>query len=204
MQEETWVSLPRKPISAEANSPVRKNSPGAFGTSVWYWLFRNSSDTDLEHCCPLYTEAHCQVSSWHTPKPTLVQSCTLRTTQLAEMKGAMPFHTSRGYHLWSLFYFSKVRCRTELLPDHLWPSKWAASSHHCSLIIVFPPTLLHSVPLVFCLFLPVHQRASALAGMLIGTVNGWGRTVTECKAVIIHLVVSSLEKWLSIMAAWGQ
>lgn len=53
---------------------------------------------------------------------------------------------------------------------------------------------LHLVCFVFCLFLPVHKGLSALAGMLMGTVNSWGRTATECKFVIIRLTVSSLEE----------
>jgi len=36
-------SLTRKPTSAQADSPVRENSPG-LGTSGWYLLLRNSSD----------------------------------------------------------------------------------------------------------------------------------------------------------------
>lgn len=38
--------------------------------------------------------------------------------------------------------------------------------------------------------------------MLIGTVNGWSRT-GKCKSVIIHFIVSSLQKGLSIMMACG-
>lgn len=92
-------SLTRKPALAQADSPVRKNSPGVFGTSGWYSLFRNDSNRDLEHCCPLQMVAHCQIPSLHTPKPTLALSCTLKTIQFTETKEAMPVYTSKSYDL---------------------------------------------------------------------------------------------------------
>lgn len=180
--------LTGEPTSARADSPVRESSPGALGTVGWHLLF--SSSTDLERCCLLHMVARCQVPSWCTPKPTFALSCTHKTTQLSETKGAMPVYTSWGYNLLFLFLKYEVE-RSSFLTMH---------GHQHELIV---PLTIHwffsPVPFVCCLFLPMHQGASALAGMLIGTVNGWGRTVMECKSVIIHLIVSSLEKWLSIM-----
>lgn len=97
------------------------------------------------------------------------------------------------YH--SLIFFM-IKRRTEFLADHQHESIVPITVHWFTFPLLKP---LHLVPFAFCLFLSVHHWR-VLAGMLIGTVNGWSRT-GKCKSVIIHFIVSSLQKGLSITVA---